>query len=55
MLKRVKIRSYEYGLYFREGEFKGLLAPGRYWMFDPLLKKQVDGFLLVPASARSLT
>jgi regulator of protease activity HflC (stomatin/prohibitin superfamily) len=42
MFKRVKIRSYEYGLYFREGEFKGLLAPGRYWMFDPLAKKQVD-------------
>jgi regulator of protease activity HflC (stomatin/prohibitin superfamily) len=42
MFKRVKIRSYEYGLYFREGEFKGLLAPRRYWLFDPLLKTQVD-------------
>ena len=42
MFKRIKIRSYEYGLYFREGEFKGLLAPGRYWLFDPLLKTQVD-------------
>src|SRR5262245_27585681 len=42
MFKRVKIRSYEYGLYFREGEFKGLMSPGRYWMFAPLLKTQVD-------------
>ena len=24
--KRFKIRSYEMGLYFRDGEFKGLLA-----------------------------
>src|SRR5690348_7123353 len=30
MFKRVKIRSYEYGLYLREGEFKSALAPGRY-------------------------
>src|SRR3954471_22988940 len=42
MFKRVKIRSYEYGLYFREGEFKRDLLPGRYWFFDPLLKTQVD-------------
>jgi regulator of protease activity HflC (stomatin/prohibitin superfamily) len=42
MFKRVKVRSYEYGLYFREGEFKRLLSPGRYWFFDPLLKTQVD-------------
>ena len=40
--KRVKIRSYEMGLYFRDGEFKGLLGAGRYWLFDPLLKVHVD-------------
>ena len=26
LFKRVKIRSYEIGLYFRDGEFKGLLG-----------------------------
>jgi regulator of protease activity HflC (stomatin/prohibitin superfamily) len=42
LFKRVKIRSYEAGLYFRDGEFKGLLPTGRYWLFDPLWKVQVD-------------
>jgi hypothetical protein len=28
MLKIVKIRSHEMGLYFRDGEFKGLLGKG---------------------------
>ncbi|OYV74905.1 MAG: peptidase [Deltaproteobacteria bacterium 21-66-5] len=41
MLKTVKIASYEMGLYFRNGEFKGLLAAGRHWFFDPLLKTRV--------------
>jgi regulator of protease activity HflC (stomatin/prohibitin superfamily) len=40
--KRVKVRSYETGLYFRDGEFKGLLPTGRYWLFDPLRKITVD-------------
>ena len=40
--KRIKIRSYEIGLYFRDGEFKGLLGAGRHWLFDPLLKVRVD-------------
>ena len=34
-IKHIKIRSYEMGLYFRDGEFRGLLAPGRHWLFDP--------------------
>ena len=42
LFKRVKIRSYEIGLYFRDGEFKRLLPAGRYWLFDPLWKVQVD-------------
>jgi regulator of protease activity HflC (stomatin/prohibitin superfamily) len=42
MFKQVKIRSYEVGLYFRDGEFKGLLSEGRHWLFDPLWKVQVD-------------
>jgi len=28
----IKIRSFEKGLYFRGGEFKGILQPGRYWI-----------------------
>ncbi|NLE38111.1 MAG: slipin family protein [Pirellulaceae bacterium] len=42
MLKRVKIRSYEVGLHFRDGEFQGLLDAGRYWFIDPLRKVKVD-------------
>lgn len=40
--KRVKIRSYEVGLYFRDGEFKGLLTEGRHWLMGPSWKVQVD-------------
>ena len=42
LFKRIKIRSYEAGLYFRDGEFKGLLGEGRYWLFDPFGKVRVD-------------
>ena len=42
LFKHVKIRSYEIGLYFRDGEFKGLLAEGRHWFFDPLGKVKVE-------------
>lgn len=42
MLKTVKIASYEMGLYFRNGEFKGLLGRGRHWFFDPLRKTRVS-------------
>ena len=28
-LRRFKVRSYEMGLYFRNGEFQGLLGAGR--------------------------
>jgi regulator of protease activity HflC (stomatin/prohibitin superfamily) len=42
VFKHVKIRSYEKGLYFRDGEFKGLLEEGRYWFMDPLGKVRVD-------------
>jgi len=41
MFKRFKIRTYEVGLEFREGEFRGLLQAGTYWRFDPLRKVQV--------------
>ena len=42
LLKRYKIRSYEIGLLFRDDEFQGLLADGKYWYFDPLGKVRVD-------------
>lgn len=42
LFKRIKIRSYEVGLYFRDREFKGLLGEGRHWLFDPLRKAQVE-------------
>lgn len=41
-LKRVKIRSYEMGLRFRDAEFVGLLRPGAHWLFDPLGREAVD-------------
>ena len=42
LFKKVKIRSYEVGLYFRDGEFQRLLTAGRHWLFDPLWKVRVD-------------
>lgn len=41
-LKRIKVRSYETGLYFRDGEFKGILTGGRHWLFDVFGKVRVD-------------
>jgi hypothetical protein len=42
IIKTIKIRSYEMGLYFRDGEFKGLLREGRHWFVDPLGKVKVE-------------
>ncbi len=42
ILKRYKIRSYEMGLLFREGDFRGLLAAGTHWRIDPLNRVRVD-------------
>ena len=41
MFRKIRIRSYEVGLHFRDGEFVGLLHEGRHWQFDPLLKNRV--------------
>ncbi len=41
-LKRIKIRSYENGLRFREDEFQGLVAPGTHWIVDPLRKVRIE-------------
>ncbi|HWL07727.1 MAG TPA: slipin family protein, partial [Planctomicrobium sp.] len=42
LMKRYKIRSYEMGLLFRDGEFRGLRMAGVHWFFDPLGKIKVD-------------
>ncbi|MFN0053707.1 MAG: slipin family protein [Planctomycetales bacterium] len=42
LFQRDKIRSYEVGLLFRDGEFRGLLAAGSHWHFDPLRKVRVE-------------
>ena len=42
ILKHYKVRTYEMGLVFRDGEFRGLRAAGRHWFFDPLQKVRVD-------------
>src|SRR5688572_7092477 len=42
MLKRIKIRGDEMGLYFHEGEFRALWGPGTRWLFDPLKKANVE-------------
>ena len=41
-LKRIKVRTFEMGLHFRDGEFRGLLPAGTHWLFDPLGKVRVD-------------
>ncbi len=35
LMKRIAIKSYEVGLKFRDGEFKGLLNAGKHWIIDP--------------------
>ena len=42
LFKRVKIRRYEIGLYFRDGEFQRLLAAGRHWLLGPAWKIHVE-------------
>ncbi len=42
IFKTIYIRSYEVGLYFKSGEFRGLLNAGRHWFLDPLGKVKVE-------------
>ncbi|MCA9116971.1 MAG: slipin family protein [Planctomycetaceae bacterium] len=42
MMKRFEIRSYEAGLVFRRGEFRGVLEAGIHWFFDPLNRLKVQ-------------
>ncbi len=42
VIGKVKIRTYEKGLVFKDREFKGILDAGRHWFFDPFNKVRVD-------------
>lgn len=42
MIKQIRIKSYEKGIVFKDGEFKGLLDKGYHLMFDPLKRIRVD-------------
>ena len=42
LFQRYKIRSYEMGLLFRDGEFRSLLGTGAHWFVDVLNKVRVD-------------
>ena len=42
MFQRVLIRSYEAGLHFYNGEFRGVLGAGTHWLFDPLFRSKVQ-------------
>src|SRR5439155_4284900 len=42
MIRYIRIRPFEVGLVFRDGTFRGLLAPGAYWRFDPLGRERID-------------
>jgi regulator of protease activity HflC (stomatin/prohibitin superfamily) len=41
-IKRHRVRSYETGLLFRDGEFRGLLGEGTHWFLDPLGRVAVE-------------
>jgi len=42
VMRKFKIRKHERGLYFRDGEFRGILGRGTYWFFDPLRKIRIE-------------
>jgi regulator of protease activity HflC (stomatin/prohibitin superfamily) len=42
LFRRFKVREHERGLLFRDGDFRGVLPPGRHRMWDPLRKVHVD-------------
>ena len=42
MIRRMKIKSHERGLLFREGEPVAVLRPGVHWYLDPLLKLRLQ-------------
>lgn len=42
LFKRVRVRSFEMGLHFRDGEFLGLLGEGIHSFFDPFHRVEVE-------------
>jgi len=42
VLRRIKVREHERGLLFRDREFKGVLRPGRHFVWDLLRKVRID-------------
>ena len=42
VLRRFKVREHERGLLFKDREFKGVLRPGRHFIWDLLRKVRVD-------------
>lgn len=42
MIGTRKIRNFEFGLVFKDGEFQRLLKPGRHWFFGLLGKVRID-------------
>ena len=42
MFRKINIRTYEFGLHFRDGEFQGVYPPGSHWLFDLLLRHNVN-------------
>ncbi len=41
-VRKVRIKSYEKGLHFRNDEFVGVLDAGSHWMLNPLVKDRVQ-------------
>lgn len=42
MALRVRIRKYERGLWFEHGDLKGVLAPGKHWLWSTLIKPRAS-------------
>jgi regulator of protease activity HflC (stomatin/prohibitin superfamily) len=42
LLRRCKVREHERGLLFKDREFKGVLRPGRRFIWDPLRRVDID-------------
>ena len=41
MFKNIHIKKFEIGLRFHRGEFVGLVAPGKHWIFDPFGRAKI--------------
>jgi regulator of protease activity HflC (stomatin/prohibitin superfamily) len=42
IMRRHRIREHERGLWFHDGEFRGVLRPGVHWLLDPLFRGTVQ-------------